>query len=191
MARVQANYLLTFKTETFVLDDSTRSKQNTLSDDLIVKPQIDCCNNNAGLNGVSFEYNNLIKIKRVRVDSVGAPGLQRPYNGSYGYAARIHAEFLTTDGNNTALEDFILRVPNYNTWYDSELVIRPFASNTPPDPDPYNRRIIVLNILQSGTTFNYDGYNMSAVYVGENWNPVVNIEVETSGVYDSLTGVLF
>lgn len=186
MANVQAKYLLSFSLtgNTYTIDDSTRDKQNSISADLQVNPTLISGSN--GGTGVFFEYNNVIKINRIRIDPVGAPGLQRPYNGAQGYAALIYCRLLTNDGNNTQVASFVFRVPNYGDWVDCNIYVRPFESNVNPAPDSEGRRAIKLEILQYGTSFNYDGLNIDSIYVGENWNPVVMMDVETSGVYDAI-----
>ena len=187
MATVQANYILSFTPtgETYVLDDSTRDVSNGLSVDIQVNPSLVSGNGTVGGNGVFFEYNNRIKIKRVRVDAPGAPGLQRPYNVSQCYAAVMYFNMLTTDGNNTDVGAFILRVPDFGTWFDCNVNFMPFNSNVNPAPNVNGQKPVKLQILQYGTSFNYDGYKMSADYVGQNWRPVILMDVETSGVYDS------
>lgn len=190
MAKVQANYLLSFNipNETFVLDDSTRAKSNVISGDADLLPSLVSGEN--GGTGVYFEYNNEIVIRRARVDSVGAPGLQRPYNGAQGYAAIMAFKMLSTDGNNTDLGTFKIRVPDYNKWFECEVHLRPFSGNANPAPNVNGQRPVKLQIKQVGTQFEYDGLNMDNVYVGESWNPVIMFDVETPGVYDSYTSIL-
>lgn len=182
MAITAGKYLLQFgiTANTFTLSDASRNEsQGPTGQD----PAVTLLSGKYGGSGVYFEFEHILKIKRARVDSVGAPGLQRPYiAGASGSAASLYINFKAVDGSDTPCGGLQLIIPNYNKWFDVEASARPFETSPAPvwttPQKPYKLSIA------SQSSFNYDGYNISSDYVGQDWRPVVTLEVETGGIYD-------
>ena len=180
MANVQGKYLVGFSPDmnTWNLSDNSRNESRAPADqDLSV-------NLLSGLyagNYLYFERNNVLRIKRVMLESNGAPGLQAPLKGFAGIV-KVNLKAVTT------LEEgcgaFILEIPNYNNWYDVDTIVKPFTTTPAPD---YSARMdnyqpYKMSISNQGS-FAYDGYNLSSYYVGQEFQPRILMELDTAGVY--------
>ena len=180
MANVQGKYLVSFSPDmnTWNLSDNSRNESRAPADqDLSV-------NLLSGLyagNYLYFERNNVLRIKRVMLESNGAPGLQAPLKGFAGIV-KVNLKAVTT------LEEgcgaFALDIPNYNTWYDVDTIVKAFTTDPAPD---YSARADKLQpykmTISNQGFFAYDGYNLSSGYVGQEFQPRVLMELDTAGVY--------
>ena len=130
-------------------------------------------------NKVSFDTNNKITIKRVRVRMNGAPGIQAGLNH---IAAKICIEFgEVVDGVwKTATKDF-LQVPNFGEWCECEVVIRPHKLHG------YKKMFVNPN----ETIFYVDDYNLQSEYVNQGITPILEMEIETAGICVSENGDIF
>ena len=180
MAYIQGVYTVAFSPDmnSWTLDDATRNESRAPADqDLNV---VLLSGKYAG-NNLYFERRNNLFIKRVMLDSNGAPGLRAPLKG---YAGSIKINLKAVSPLEEATGGFELIVPNYNEWYDVNAVIKPYETDPAPDysarTDNYNP--YKLAISNQGS-FAYDGYNISSDYKGQEWQPRVLMEIDTSGVY--------
>lgn len=182
MANVQGQYLVSFQPDmnSWTLSDASRTESRSPVDqDLNV---ILLSGEYAG-NGLYFERNNILRIKRVMVESNGAAELRAPLKG---LAAVIKVNLKAV----TVLEEptggFQLDVTEYNKWYNVETLVKPFETQPAPDYAgiPNNKQPYKLAISSQGS-FYYDGYNLSSDYVGQEWAPRVVMELDTPGVYNT------
>jgi hypothetical protein len=184
--QIQAIYSLQcgVNTGTFTLSDSSRYETDGAADqDLAVT----LLGGYHGGEAVYFEFENIIKIKRAKIDAVGAPGLQRPYiSGSAGVAAVVAFNLAALNGVGENVGGFKLLFPNWGEWFDVNVKVRPFETSPAPSWNlPENRKPIKLQLASAPTVFAYDGYNLSADYVGQDYRPVITLDVETAGVYNN------
>lgn len=137
---------------------------------------------------VNFVYNNLINIKRVRVNSKGAPGLQ----SSAFYAAQLFINVICgrlgqkkdlTPGD--VLSTFGFIIPRWNEWVDTRLCIKPFESNVNIDISQYDLidgKLPVCFGTLSESEFKIDDYNIQSAYIGEKFTPAIEFQIDTAGV---------
>lgn len=170
-------------TGTFTLSDSSRDESQGATDqDLTVT----LLGGKYGGESIYFDFEKNFKILRARIDAVGAPGLQRPYQaGATGLAAALNINIVAANGNDDPAGGLRLRLPNWGAWYDINAKIKPYETTPAPVwTYPDNIKPVKLRLAGTGTYFAYDGYNLSADYVGQDWRPVVTLEIDTAGVYN-------
>ena len=182
MANVQGNYLVSFQPNmnTWTLSDASRNEIRSPADqDLNV---LLMSGTFAG-NSLYFERQNILMIKRVMVESNGAAVLRAPLKG---LAAVIKFNFKAVTTLEEPTGGFNLDISEYNKWYDINTLVFPFKTQPAPDYagvpeglEPYKMAI------SSQGYFSYDGYNLSADYVGQEWAPRVLMELDTPGVYNT------
>lgn len=179
MAKVQGKYLVRFAPDmnSWTLSDNSRNESRSPSDqDLNV---VLLSGLYAG-NNLYFERSSILKIKRVYLESNGAPGLKAPLNGSAG-TVKINFTAVTTGAE--SMGGVSLVFSDFNKWYDVDTVVNPSIGNY-PDFSQYTNGIQPYKMaISSQGSFNYDGYNLSSDYVGQEFTPRVIMEIETAGVY--------
>ena len=182
--KVQGIYLASFAIygNTFTLSDSSREESATIAADLDFNPTL--IGGEYGGQAVTFDSNSLLKIKRVKIDAAGAPGLQRPYNIGLCFASFMGFRMIAQNDDADNLGTFFIRIPNYGEWADVNTIIKPFETVTSIEPNSAGKKSYKLVLVRDLTRFDYDGYNLSSDYVGQEWRPVVTLEFETNGVYN-------
>lgn len=183
--KVQGFYLASFAIDnnTFTLSDSSREETATIAADLDIKPTL--IEGYYGGQAVTFDYNSILKIKRVKLDAAGAPGLQRPYNVGQCFAGIMGFSLVAQNDDANVLGSLFFRIPNYGEWIDVNTIVKPFKTVTSIEPNSAGKKSYKLVLVRDLTHFDYDGYNISSDYVGQEWRPVITIEFETNGVYNS------
>lgn len=183
--KVQGFYLASFAIDnnTFTLSDSSREETATIAADMDIKPTL--IGGEYGGQAVTFDYNSILKIKRVKLDAAGAPGLQRPYNVGQCFAGIMGFSLVAQNAAADELGSLFFRIPNYGDWTDVNTIVKPFETVTSIEPNIDGKKTYKLVLKRDLTRFEYDGYNMSSDYVGQEWRPVVTLEFETNGVYTS------
>lgn len=132
-------------------------------------------------------YNNNIKIKRVKLISAGAPGLQR---NETDIAGRFYLQLFLkdADNNSVSLDSVMFKINNWNEWEDVNYILRPFKNYkpykdfTPSSGWENQHRPVSFEILSNGSKFALDDFNLQADYVGQKFTPVVQLEIDTSGM---------
>lgn len=137
---------------------------------------------------VNFIYDNLINIKRIRVNSKGAPGLR----SSVFYASQLFINVICgrlgqkkdeTPGD--VLFTFGFIIPRWNEWINTSLCVKPFESNVNIDKSQYDLidgKLPVCFGTLSESEFKIDDYNIQSAYIGETFTPSIEFEIETAGV---------
>jgi hypothetical protein len=134
-------------------------------------------------NSLYFERQNILKIKRVMVESNGAACLRAPLKG---LAAVIKFNFKAVTTLEEPTGGFNLDISEYNKWYDVNTLVRPFETQPAPDYTAVPEGLEPYKIsISSQGYFAYDGYNLSSDYVGQEWAPRVLMELDTPGVYNT------
>lgn len=133
-----------------------------------------CSDINRPVNrSVTFSKDNVLKIRRARIITDGAPGLQS--NTSPAASVLLIAKN-TNDVSADPLGGVMMSFANYNEWQD------------------FN-----IDFLQSGATgsnfyfmldhtyskLNVDDYNIQDAYVGETFKATLQLEVDTAGLIDN------
>lgn len=132
-------------------------------------------------------YNNIIKIKRAKLISAGAPGLQR---NETDIAGRFHLQLFLKDADNNSvrLDSVMFKINNWNEWEDVNYILRPFKNYkpykdfTPSSGWESQHRPVSFEILSYESKFALDDYNLQAGYVGQTFKPVVQLEIDTAGM---------
>lgn len=184
MAIVQGKYTVQFgiTADTFTLSDSSRNENAAPTDQDLT---VNLLSGKYAGQSLYFEFNNILLIKRAKIDAVGAPGLQRPYTPGSGAAADLKFNLIANNGNDDPMGGFGLLFPNWGEWYEIDTPVKPFdvpvapVWNMPGGIKPYK-----LN-MSSFSTIYYDGFNLAAEYVGQEFRPVITLELETPGVYNT------
>lgn len=182
MARVQGKYLVSFQPNmnAWTLSDNSRNESRSPVDQDV---NIILMSGTFAGNALYFERKDILKIKRVMVESNGAECLRAPLK-NLAAVIKFNLKAVTTLEEPTG--GFQLDISEYNKWYTVDTLVRPFETVPAPDytgvPDgkePYKMAI------SSQGYFAYDGYNLSADYVGQEWAPRVLMELDTPGVYNT------
>ena len=183
--KIQGKYLACFpiSNNTFTLSDSSREETATIAADMDIKPTL--IGGSYGGQDVTFDFNSKLYIKRVKIDAAGAPGLQRPYNVAGCFAAIMGFSLVAQNADADVLGSVFFRIPNYGEFSDVNTVVNPYETVTDIAPNSAGKKSYKLVLVRDLTHFDYDGYNMSSDYVGQEWRPVVTLEFETNGVYTS------
>ena len=183
--KVQGFYLASFAIDnnTFTLSDSSREETATIAADMDIKPTL--IGGEHGGEAVTFDYNSILNIKRVKLDSAGAPGLQRPYNVGQCFAGVMGFSLVAQNAAADVLGYLFFRIPNYSDWTNVNTTVKPFETVTSIEPNSAGKKSYKLVLNRDLTRFDYDGYNMSSDYVGQEWRPVITLEFETNGVYNA------
>lgn len=134
-----------------------------------------------------FDVENLFTIKRIKINSDGAPGLQA---GTQHYAGEFDLEmvFDDGDGNIYAYDSVHIRIPNFNEWNDVNLT---FTPSKRLNPNHKTAQYVTLSVNPTGCAFYCDDFNVQSDYEGEGVNVSILMEVETAGVVCQTNGVIF
>lgn len=124
-----------------------------------------------------FISKNKILIKRARVVTPGAPGLQ-PSPGEH--AARLLLHSYSDDGNGNETHgntiqiklDFFNEWQDFNVWFDNFSIVSVDGTYKFYMPSGY-------------WTLNVDDFNLQSVYEGEELFAFLELEIDTAGLKDS------
>ena len=149
--------------------------------------------NSDGLNApVLLPIESEFRIKRVRLVGVGAESL-KPGTGSPYLAAKIAIGCGEDDLDNPpaalALDGINLTVTRWGEWEDTNKVLRPFRNLSGLDLSNYIGAKLFVNLGQA--EFYCDDYNLDAAFVGQKVKPLLEMEVDAGGLYDTVNKVLF
>lgn len=128
-------------------------------------------------------------IKRIKLRSDGAPGLQP---GTQHYAGEFDLQMVFDDGNGNIYpyDSIHVRIPEFNTWNDVNLTLKPYKKMSAPVHD--SAKYVTFSIEPTGAAFYCDDFNVQSDYVGQGVNLSLIMEVEDSnGVVCQTNGVIF
>lgn len=137
---------------------------------------------------VNFVYDNMITIKKVKLNSPGAPGLRS--NNSiaaqillYSICGKMGKKSDDSDGD--ILENYGIIIPNWNEWIDVNIAVKPYENDLSIDWSQYEiiegKKPASFGIYQQ-SKFYIDDYNVQSAYIGETFTPSIEFEIETAGV---------
>lgn len=146
--------------------------------------------NMKALNALSVDSNvwpvigTDVKIKRAKIEPSGAFGLQ-PSQGER--AAGLWLDLTYTDEyeNLQILDSISLQFDKWGEWCEINKNLKAYR-DIKPDPDTCR-----FGISKTGCFFNCDDYNLQEDYIGQTVTPVLILEVETAGLWDSVARIKF
>lgn len=149
--------------------------------------------NSVALNApVILPTNNEFRIKRVRLQPVGADKLQ-PGNASPFLAGKITFGVGVEDPDNPGtvqhLDEINLTITRWGDWEECNKVLRPFKNMSAINIENYLN--VFFYVRKNNCSFWCDDYNIQGAYKGEKTRPILEMEVDTAGLYDTLNKVLF
>lgn len=126
-------------------------------------------------NRILFLPQNKLTVKRARVITLGAPGLN-PSKDDYAFKGVIYA----CDANNSVysnLGTFGMTIPFYNEWQtiDQEFLM-----------SKENAELVNYYTFNAGNNdivLSVDDYNIQTAYIGESFKPILEIEIDTAGLH--------
>lgn len=139
-----------------------------------------------GNNAVSFFVEYKITIKRFRVRMNGAPGIQAGVNHT---AAKFKLIFGRVDSdNNLQIYDSVwIEAPNFGEWVEADLIVEPYKRTGG------NREFDYMQIIvdPDNSIFYVDDFNLQEDFVGQGITPIIEMEIETSGLFVRSNGEEF
>lgn len=142
------------------------------------------------LNALSVDSNvwpemgTNVNIKRAKIEPSGAFGLQPP-QGERAAGLFLDLVYTDGDGNLQVIDSVALQFDKWGEWCDINKNLKAYGDiNTPPT-------ICKFSIYPSTAFFKCDDYNLQEDYIGQTVTPVLVLEVETAGMWDSVARVKF
>lgn len=150
--------------------------------------------NSVALNAsVILPTNNEFRIDRVRLQPVGADKLQ-PGNASPFLAGKITFGVGLLDPENPGavlhLDEIHLTITRWCEWEECKKVLRPYRNMSAVD-NLKDYGSVLFYVAKSYCEFWCDDYNIQGAYKGEKTRPILEMEVDTAGLYDTVNKVLF
>lgn len=145
-----------------------------------------------GVGGAKFLFESQIKINRARIMAAGGYGLQAPQDGSPA-ASLIIGINQFADGSGVSLGTGFIRFSNWGEWEEKNLVYRPF-NGTPGSWTGAafeHSKPVCFKAIQQNSDFKCDDYNLQEDFVGQTITPVIEMEIETNGIIDDVTGKIY
>ena len=127
--------------------------------------------NKAGGSSVKFMRKAPVRIVRARLIPSGAPGLQA---GMGKLAATLQLAFTDASGSIPA---FSLSLARWGEWEDKNISL-PMGQGGPCE----------LSIAETDTEFSCDDFNLQEEFIGQDVEPVLELEVESDSIVDAVTG---
>lgn len=125
---------------------------------------------------VRFSARSPFRIKRARLLTSGAPGLQASPNN---HAATITFSVLSTAGAVTSTS-FTLTFQVFNTWESKNITVTPDMTVAGFSGSAYACPVEV----DSGT-LKIDDFNVSSDYEGQDMYPIIELQIETDFIINS------
>ena len=178
MSNILGKYTLTANLDDFFnnyqLTGNNRNAQITGSQDVGLTFEMKFAKGDSILRTVNFISANKIKIERVRLITPGCKGLRASPNQP---AANLN--FISIGGGDSGKKLFI-QIQNFNEWEKVNCDYWTFESI-----DSYNYRFN-LEYANGSTVLNIDDYNIDTPYVGESVHAILEMEIDTAGLYDGV-----
>ena len=184
--KIKGNYIISFDLGEVVTDNSfvfTNSDRNThvsYGSGLTGLWYLKDIEDRYSYRSVHFISQNAVNVKRARIRTAGAEGL-RPALSSV-YAAIIQFRFFRDIGLSDPLpdNDQIINFTKYNEWEKVDL------SWTTPNAVDENAN--EYHIGFRAVDLGLDDFNLQASYVGETFNPFIDLEIDTAGMLIDYSG---
>ena len=159
--------------ESYTLANAGRSTTFTLTGGTTLS--MSCTSADTG-GYVRFSARSPFRIKRARLLTSGAPGLQASPNDN---AASITFNVLSTAGAVTSAQ-FTISFQSFNTWESKNITVTPDMAVAGFSGSAYACPVEV----DSGS-LKIDDFNVSSDYEGQNMYPIVELQTETDFIISS------
>ena len=184
--KIKGNYIISFDLGEVVTDNSfvfTNSDRNThlnYGSGLTGLWYLKDIEDRYSYRSVHFITQNAVNVKRARIRTAGAEGL-RPALSSV-YAAIIQFRLFRDLGLSDPLPDNcqIINFTKYNEWEKVDL------SWTTPNAVDENTQEYYLGFR--AVDLGLDDFNLQTAYVGETFNPFIDLEIDTAGMLIDYSG---
>lgn len=126
--------------------------------------------------GVTLNSQNKLYVKKVRLATHGAPGLQPSINSSV--ASKIY--LVGKAANDLAAENvggFLVSLDQFNAWQDVNVEFL-------PDQTKAVNKDYYLSINHTYSKIWFDDYNIQADYIGQTFKLYFEMMIDTAGVFD-------
>ncbi len=123
-----------------------------------------------------------VQIKRAKIEPSGAFGLQPPA-GEIAAGLFLGLIFTDGDGNLQILDSIALQFDKWGEWCDINKDLKAYGF--------LKTDSCVFSIEPSSAFFKCDDYNLQEDYIGQTVTPVLVLEVETPGMWDSVSRIKF
>lgn len=177
MSKILGHYILRasldgfFTSYNFTSNDRYAEVVGSADDELQFKLSFDSYGGSI-LTNVKFLTQAKLKINRVRVLTPGCPGLQP----SPGKSAAVL--FLRSNDGTDGGRKIFLEIPKFNEWCEIDLEYETFEDLKE------NYYWLDIEYSNGSTKLNIDDYNIQAAYIGQPLKTVLEIEVDTVGLYN-------
>ena len=127
---------------------------------------------------ISFISNNNLRIKKARIVTNGAPGLQSSinYRAANFYLIGRSLEDVTSDNVGT----IFFAIDYFNEWQDLDIEFIPEKVN-----ENY-----YLSVEHNYSRLTIDDYNLQSAYEGETFKSFLELQIDTAGILDQNGGVV-
>lgn len=146
--------------------------------------------NMKALNALSVDSNvwpvigTEVQIKRAKIEPSGAFGLQ-PSQGERAAGLWLDVTYTDEEENLQVLDQISLQFDKWGEWCEINKNLDAYKY---VKPDPSTCR---FGISKTGSFFTCDDYNLQEDYIGQTVTPVLVLEVETAGLWDSVARIKF
>ena len=189
MANVQGKYLLRFvvpeTSYTFTNNARNAAFHPTAGDKMVDLRALNSSGTNTRVHFISAYK---CTILRACIVPNGAPGLQAGNNTPY--AAATVKFIVGQDDGLGGIDAFTLvnlTFPNWGEWIEINKTFNPFEANL--DPLPQLCDLFIRG--GSDSMFYCDDFNLQADFVGQDVTPIIELEIDTAGLYDTDTHNIF
>ena len=186
MAKIAGTYNITIALSNaqYTFTGNDRAAQFTPSSPDVLNPAY--CSQLNAQQAVAGLYETEIRIKRARVISSGAPGLQAPEGLR---ACQLLLSLAKQDGTNE-FDSIFLKINNWNEWTDINGTLSPSKGAEPALWDDVCKPVFFF-IKYLNTYFNVDDYNLQSAYIGQTFKPILELEIDTAGMVDTYAYKVF
>lgn len=178
-SKIQGNYIINFPMKEFTqsFTFAGNNRHTYLNPSSTVQPAVYWSSGSENHN-IKFLTNNVLKIKRAKIVTLGAEGLRAGFymGNTNGYAAAIQ---LIAARSGVTTDDFgklFLKFLKFNEWTDFNYNFKCENLNE----DSYNFNLSVSSVLC------VDDYNIQSKYIGETFFPILVLDIDTAGIIDPL-----
>lgn len=139
-------------------------------------------------NGTYSEYvrfikQNVLKIKKARLITVGAEGLRA--GNAYTMAASIMLEPRKEDDQSGTSNNFcVLKFPRFNEWTEFNIDLNLWQNST------ITGDVVHLGLVSQMSDIHFDDYNIQSAYVGERFKLSLEMIVDTAGMIKWNGGII-
>lgn len=149
------------------------------------------CFNSPSLDGhVIFPIETKITIKRARLVPSGGFGIHASPGKIAGKFFLDVVNENTDDGSFDAFDQVSLKFNDWGQWIDTDVILKPFKRMNTHESNR-DATIVLLGVQTDYSKFYVDDYNLQSAYENETFYPVLEMEIESAGLWDTDAHTLF